>query len=120
MLVRRIHDLSTCIDMGHVKRLCVVGRLKRCNMTVDPEACLQHHRLSHLLGVTIVVCAYDTAVWIYGQFDMVEPRGVGDLEEVSGGGTERDFGEDLCPLERCKSTSGNDACLWAYRCTSKV
>ena len=43
-------------------------------------------------------CAYDAAIGVHVEFDIVEPRGVGDLEEVSGGGSEWDFGEDLCPL----------------------
>ena len=45
------------------------------------------------------MCAYNTTIRIHVEFDVVEPRTVGDLEEVSGGRTERDFREDLCPLK---------------------
>ena len=43
-------------------------------------------------------CAYNAITRVHVESDIVEPCGVRDLEEVSGGGSKWDFGEDLCPL----------------------
>lgn len=97
MLVRRIHDSSACEDMGQIKRHCVVSWLNGRNMAIHPEACLQRRR-SYQYPECPLMCAHDAAIRIHVEFDVIELRSVGDLEEVSGGGSELDFGEYPCPL----------------------
>lgn len=96
MLVGCIHDPSARKNMSQIKRHCFVRRLNGCNVTIDPEACLKYHCITWSKRSS--KCAYDTPIRIHVDFDVAEPRGLGDLEEVSRGRSERDFREDLCPL----------------------